>query len=206
MAKPVKKINRGLILTLLVVLGVVIYIISITAVRSQYKKEISKIAGDYVSTVQTYSMLPTKYRSGAEKMPEKEFDSFLAEMKAKIGGYCTDNEEALNTILSGMEANLLSLKEGQCIVTEYEKAIKKLSYEFIGDKVTVTLTCRNKYRGSENLQGSDEAAAVSSAELKNVTQESSDTIIFQKIDGGWKIVYAYLETPSVSQDTPYLFR
>ncbi|MCR4616061.1 MAG: hypothetical protein K5756_07945 [Clostridiales bacterium] len=208
MSNRIKKLNKGLILTVLAVIGVVIYIISISAVRNQYKKEISKIAEDYVSTVQTYSMLPTEYRSGSRKMSDTEFDSYLEEMKTEVGKFCTDNEEVRKTIMSEIEANLLSLKEGQNVITEYEKSIKKLSYEFIGNKITVSLICKNRYKGSEYTAYDEEGYNISadaSPEIKSITNETYDTIIFQKIDGSWKIVYSYFAIPADDYYNPSMF-
>ena len=59
--KFLKKINKGLVLTILVLLGLIIYLINVEVTRNKVKPEIEKICKEYIDE---YLKMP----EGADKL------------------------------------------------------------------------------------------------------------------------------------------
>jgi hypothetical protein len=79
-------------------------------------------------------------------------------------------------------------------ILEYTKEIVKFeSLSFSGNEVTVVFRSRSAVERSISENTSDTDRTV---------EETSDTIMLQKIDGEWKLVYANLYQP-VRWDTSY---
>ena len=80
--KFLKKINKGLVLTILVLLGLIIYLINVEVTRNKEKPEIEKICKEYIDIIDEYLKMPegadklytAEERSQKRKRNRREFD------------------------------------------------------------------------------------------------------------------------------------
>ncbi len=205
--KKIKKINRGLILTVLVVTGVAVYLVTLNVARAGYKEEINAVLNEYIGVETSYNMLPDNYRDGKQEMTESDFNAYVAKMKTDIAEYYIDNPEAVSTTTSALEKRLKLLYDKTETVTEYEKTVKDSSFEFVGDTVTVTMNCKNKYTSNKSVasdQYSDMLGTLTDYLTGGLSTNNDDTfgdrIILQRVGDKWEITYSYLEIPGTGSD------
>ena len=184
-----KKINRGILLSAVMLLGVIIYLISLSVVQAREKPLLEELCRQYVATEIAYSVLPEQYRDKDTVMADDELDAYLAQMKAAISPFYFDNEQILQLAVDRIGGNLATQAEGWYRIREYEKSIQFFdSFEFDGSKVTVrfkSLTTIERVNSEMSAQ----------PETRQVG-ETDDLIILQKAEGSWYIVYAALNEPA----------
>lgn len=180
-----KKINRGALLTLILLLGVIIYLIALSAVQSREKPRIEEICRQYVAAEVAYSLLPADYRTEGIAVPEEELGDYIQEMETAIRPFYLDNEKVVSLALDRLADNLRNQAEKGNRLLLFEKEIKDFSsFEFDGNKATVrfrSLTTVERNGGSPGMN--PEA---------RLTGETDDRIVLQKVDGQWQIVFAEL--------------
>ncbi len=190
--KNLKKINLGLVLTILVILAIVIYSISVEGQRKSSKEEIRKCCEEYVDLVDKYAVLPESAQVFGEDVKKVNLDAHFAEMEEKLKEVMVSDSAASieNSILSDyVQRDLLNTTS---FVTSYDKQIVKIkSYDFDGNQVTVAfeakINIKQKYMDVNTETGE------SKERVKEDTIEGiRDTITLEKKDGKWKVVYSDL--------------
>ena len=106
--KILKKINRGLILTVIVVIGVAVYLGCLGSAQAADREEIISICEDYIKAETGYSMLPEKYRKENPEIPEQELDAYINEAKTELKKFYVDNENTYKYLLERIESSLKS--------------------------------------------------------------------------------------------------
>ena len=189
----VKKINKGLILTIIVLLILGIYLFVVESKRNEAKPEIEEIVKEYIAIVNKYSVVPEDMQKIQVPTSNEEFTRINEEMDKKVDEYLNkyeaelkekmiDNKEVVDMQKDAMKSFLDNANNYfQEVVTKYNREIVKIrKYAFDEDQVTVTLETsteiENKYLKvrKENPTSKDE------------------TITLQLVDGKWKVVYADL--------------
>lgn len=179
--KILKKINRGLILTVIVVIGVAVYLACLSSAQAADREEIISICEDYIKAETGYSMLPEKYRKENPEIPEQELDAYINEAKTELKKFYVDNENTYKYLLERIESSLKSQAAGDDVILTYTKDIYKVdSVAFDGDKASVELICNTVCKTS--------GGSVSTDDLTN------DSLMLQKIDGRWLLCYSNLYT------------
>ncbi|MBR2705091.1 MAG: hypothetical protein IKE91_06465 [Clostridia bacterium] len=190
--KILKKINLGLVLTIIVVLAVVIYSINVEGQRKSSKEEIRKSCEEYIDLVDKYAVLPESAQVFGEDVKKVNLDDHFAEMEGKLKEVMISDSAASieNSILSDyVQRDLLNTTT---FVTSYDKQIVKIkSYNFDGNQVTVSfeakINIKQKYMDVNTETGE------SKERVKEDTIEGiRDTITLEKKDGKWKVVYSDL--------------
>jgi len=197
--KFLKKINKGLVLTIIVIVLLVIYLVNIEVKRSAEKPNIEKIAKEYVELVDKYAVLPEEYQKiyskiknddeaneideKLDKAIEEQLSKFDEELKTKMVDNKTAKEQQKNIIESIISSNN-DLKKN--VMTKYDREIKKIKkYEFDEDQVTVTF--------DSNLENETKYMEGKKEKTKKNTQKFEDESITLKYENGtWKVVYADL--------------
>ena len=82
-----QKINRGIILTVAVLLCVVGYLITLEISRNADKPKIEKICTGYIQAVTEYSMLPKESRVVGAKLSGQEAIDYINTAMEKIKGF-----------------------------------------------------------------------------------------------------------------------
>lgn len=192
--KLLKKINLGLILTIIVVLAVAIYSINVELKRNKEKDTIKTVCEDFIKTTSDYVSLPEEYQSLTDKISEEDFNNYINEMKDKLKEKMIDNNDAIDIQATILEAELEEQLASQNIVTNFERKITKLSsYTFDGNQVTVSFKSKvdKEIKYTENGEEKTKNDAFDTV---------TETIILQKVDNVWKVVYSDLE---YSRDSAY---
>ena len=192
--KLLKKINLGLILTIIVVLAVAIYSINVELKRNKEKDTIKTVCEDFIKTTSDYVSLPEEYQSLANKISEEDFNNYINEMKDKLKEKMIDNNDAIDIQATILETELEEQLASQNIVTNFERKITKLSsYTFDGNQVTVSFKSKvdKEIKYTENGEEKTKNDAFDTV---------TETIILQKVDNVWKVVYSDLE---YSRDSAY---
>ncbi len=184
--KILKKINKGLILTIIVLLVLIIYVTSVEKQRDADKPEIKKICEEFIELTDKYSVLPEEMQTLQKEISENKVKEYTNQMETEMEKMMIPNKEAVKIQQQVLKDNLYDGYNALEVKTKQTRKIQKIAkYEFDGDQVTVSL--RNQvnitirtFNGIEEHTENKEFDA------------SDDKIILQKIDGKWKVVYSNL--------------
>lgn len=188
--KNLKKINLGLILTIITILAVVIYSVNLEAQRKSSKEDIRKSCEEYISIVDKYIVLPEELQKIEEDPKSVNLDDYNANMEQDLREAMVSESavEIQKTILSDIaEKDLLNTST---FIISYDRKIKKInSYNFDGNQVTVTfeskITTKQKYL-DVNIETGEKQEKVK----ENNCEVEGDMITLEKKDGKWKVVYS----------------
>lgn len=190
--KILKKINKGLILTIIVLIALTIYLMSVEKQREEDKIDIEKSCNEFIEFTSKYLVLPEDRQKIGEKVEIKDDDEYLKEIRTELEKLMIDNENAVNVQYEILRYYLIEGYNSNETRTKLDRNITKITgYEFDGDQVTVHFGTRveeeNKYIDT-----------ITNNELsrKDSFNTSGDEIILQKVDGKWKIVYVNMQITS----------
>ena len=184
--KVLKKINKGLILTILVLIVLVIYFSNLEKQRASDKTDIKKACESFIELTDKYSVLPEELQTLKGEVPEDKVKEYTNQMKKDLTEIMIDNQESVNIQQKILEESLRNgYSEGQ-IRTNWSRKIQKVSsYQFEKNQVTVSL----KDNIEETIKTSD---GIEEYNKNNEFEASKDEIVLQKVNGKWKVVYANL--------------
>ncbi len=184
--KVLKKINKGLILTILVLIVLVIYFSNLEKQRASDKTDIKKVCESFIELTDKYSVLPEELQTLKGEVPEDKVKEYTNQMKKDLTEIMIDNQESVNIQQKILEESLRNgYSEGQ-VRTNWSRKIQKVSsYQFEKNQVTVSL----KDNIEETIKTSDGSEEYNK---NNEFEASKDEIVLQKVNGKWKVVYANL--------------
>ncbi|NJD02434.1 MAG: hypothetical protein FIA99_07530 [Ruminiclostridium sp.] len=186
--KFLAKINRGLILSVFVLTVVVIYLVTLSISHAAVIPKIKEVCTNYINTEISYKMLPEKYRKEKPDMPQNELDKYIVEMAMDIKAFYTDNEQTYKYLIDRNKADLENQSKGIGIIFSYKKDIADYkNIVFDGNTVTVTILTNSSFDGPD--------ITAPGMQRGNVSAQTNDTILLQKTDEEWKIIYADLQQP-----------
>lgn len=196
--KKLRKINKGLILTIIVLVLLISYLVSQEIQRGREKDNIIKASEEYLSLLDKYSMLPEKYRTVKTTIPKEEFKKYIESFKSEANQYVISNDKALDIQSKVVASNLEQTEMSDTSVTiKFNRKIKKIKkYEFDDDQVTVTL----ENYVEKDVKTIDYQTDEETTSPKNYTA-AEDSITLKKEGNQWKIVYANLQ--QMSEDDMY---
>ncbi len=183
--KVLKKINKGLILTIIVLAALLIYISSIEKQRNADKPDIRKACEEFIALTDKYVVLPEDMQKS--EVSEEKVNEYVNQMKNDVEKVMISNTEAVKIQEQVIENNLRDSYNALDVRSKVSRKIKKINgYEFDGNQVTVKLN--NQVEIVTKVF--DE---IDSTKETETFDASNDEIILQKIDGKWKIVYSNLQ-------------
>ena len=183
--KVLKKINKGLILTIIVLAALLIYISSIEKQRNSDKPDIRKACEEFIALTDKYVVLPEDMQKS--EVSEEKVNEYVNQMKNDVEKVMISNTEAVKIQEQVIENNLRDSYNALDVRSKVSRKIKKINgYEFDGNQVTVKLN--NQVEIVTKVF--DEIESTKETETFDA---SNDEIILQKIDGKWKIVYSNLQ-------------
>ena len=191
--KALAKINRGVILTAVVLLGVAAYLIGLGMMHSAARTDIEALCEEYVQTELRYHMLPEEYRGATPGMTEAELDGYIAQMKEELTPYYVDNEQTYRYLFSSLEESLRNQAKGYDVTYELTKDIVKTEITFDGDKASVELSGYTTLKGTAAY--TPDIAASTTTRDNSASGETRDTLYLQCVDGEWKLTYSNLTVP-----------
>ena len=185
--KFLKKINKGLILTILVLIVLILYFNNVEKQRDKDKPDIKKACEDFIELTDKYSVLPVELQTLQDNIPEEKVDDYIKQMKKDLADVMIDNQESINIQQKILEENLKNGYNVLEVRTNLSRKIQKVSsYQFENNQVTVSL----KDNVEETIKTPD---GLEEYDKNNEFEASEDEIVLQKVDGKWKIVYANLQ-------------
>ena len=190
-----KKINKGLLLTIIVLIVLIIYLKGVEKQREADKTAIKTSCEEYINLIDNLMVLPEDMQNLSEENEQKIQDNINNELKKVM----IENEDAIE-LQSQYVLEIVKQSNENKIITKRKKNIDKISkYEFDGDQVVVKFSSNleTSYKHVNTETNEEE-------EKQNIQSTSGDEITLQKVDGKWKIVYSYLDYYQNSSDL-YLY-
>lgn len=200
------KINRGVILTVIVITGVVIYLVSLSISQSRSIPELKKLTEEYIQLDVKYAMLPEEYRNETPDITKDELDSFIQEMEEKLSVFYPDEEQYSEFAVKNIAAELTKQSKGQGVILSYEKEIVEFSnFVFKEDTVTVSVLTDT----SIETTAQDDMAPYERGKMADtgkIRYETDDILIFMRYKGEWKLIHAQISDVSGNPGEPMHFR
>ncbi len=179
------RINRGALLFIILLIGIITYLVVLSVTRGKDEALIKDLCSDYITIETQYDALPEKYRSDGIDMPAEELNNYINDMKDAIKLYFIDNENAYGRLINSIESSLIRQAGGGAKISKFTKNIIAFTeFEYRGDVVEVSMQCQNQF----------EIISDSNSVAEN-NYLSDDSIIVQKVDGKWKVVYSNVKSP-----------
>lgn len=193
--KILKKINKGLLLTIIVLIALMFYLKGVENQREADKTAIRTSCEEYINIIDKLIVLPEDMQNLSEENEQKIQNNINTELKNVM----IENEDAIE-LQSQYVLEIVKQSNENKIITNCKKNIDKISkYEFDGDQVVVKFSSNleTSYKHVNTETNEEE-------EKQNIQSTSGDEITLQKVDGKWKIVYSYLDYYQNSSDL-YLY-
>ena len=164
-----KKINRGLLILIALVLIVAGYLIMLHFIRLQNQSQLKEVLTDYLSVYEQDVVLGQQKAEDALQAARTNEADFFA------------SEESFKTTLAVLE-EIFDGQEQSGTIEEYEVRIRKFdSFTFDGKTAKVTLSANVSYKGPNGIM----PGLSSNSSLTNTTAE----FVLEKGKDGWKIFY-----------------
>ena len=182
-----KKINKGLILTIIVVVILIIYLEQVERQRELDKTAIRTACNEYIKMVDSLIILPEDLQEYSQNLTQEDENKLKENINNELKKVMIDNQDAIDIQSQFIYETLKQANENK-ITTKCNKTIEKITkYEFDGDQVIVNFSSNlNTTYKQMNLETNIEE------EKENIQSIYGEEITLQKIDGLWKIVYSNL--------------
>lgn len=186
MVQFLRKENRGVIVSAVVLLAVVIYLVTLSIMQQRDKQDIKAVCESFVQEDALWRVLPVDYEGGAVRISDEEMDQFQSDLTDALSTYFIENDAAIDNSLSILYTQLENQNDGfEPLATGFDSAIVKYTdFSFDGSNVKVTFDMQIAV---ESVYPSDGNSTPSRTSTK-----VSNQITLQKVDGEWKIVYVYI--------------
>lgn len=182
-----KKINKGVIATFIVVFILTMHLMSIEMDRKQQKGKIETACRSYLQTIDTIMTIPEADR--------KDIDGYIEKVKTTIQPHLVDKKEVLDLQMKWITQALEQEKETEQFIKSQESEIVKMArYQFDNDQVTVSITGKQ----------SKEIESAQTQEIHTSKSDTSDEIVLKKEGDTWKIVYANLSDVTMALQATHL--
>ena len=185
MGKLFGKINRGIIVTVVVLVIVVSYLIIHSAIQKSELPDIKEACVAYVQADTSWHVLPENLRNGQTTPTDSEIQKYADSLEPEVIAYYADNttvrENAMASVIMNLQVPLL---QGRTNTSYENNNVKFGTINFRDNTVTVDFTTQAVTEYIDTASGSASPARVSGI--------MNNQIILQKEGGEWKIVYASL--------------
>jgi len=188
--KFIRKINRGIIVTYLVIFLVSGYLIVLSNNQRQAVPEIRDVCQAYVDADAAWRILPENFINGQTAPTDSEVKKYADSLEPEISPYYTDNQSILENAVGSVYLNLkLQIMTGRIYTSYANNNIRFGAVTFRDNTATVDFTTQTVTEYIDIASGSTEPVRESA--------ESTNQITLQKEDGKWKIIYASLSVQNM---------
>ena len=172
-----KKINRGLLVTLLVVLAVGIYLLINEMIRAGDRTAIQEMLESYVpAEAQLYTVSREQTSESYDEMSEAERNALIDATSSKPDALRSAAETIARTVYQ---------RQGLWIDSVDSRILKLSSFTFNGSAASVKAKIQMECEGSPYYISGQTAEQTFSER-----REYETTFILQKEDGEWKLFYS----------------
>lgn len=190
MGKIIRKTNRGIIVTSLVILLVVCYLVVLSINQKQALPDIKNACQTYVEADAAWRILPENFIDGQTAPTDSEVKKYADSLEPEISPYYTDNQSIRENAVGSVYLNLkLQIMTGRIYTSYVNNNIKFGAVTFRDNTATVDFTTQTVTEYMDIASGSTEPVRESA--------ESTNQITLQKEDGKWKIIYASLSVQNM---------
>ena len=187
-----KKINKGFILTVIVLAALIIYLVNVEIQRKDDKPAIKQTCENYIEIISKYATLPEEYQVVNKKLAKEDTEKYEKEFSVKLNEVMVENEKARELQKNSIKYYWGETKNATSVLTKFDKKINKFkSFEFDGDQVTVTFTSETNKKIKYVYEDSEEQI-----KDENFKSHYDESITLKKENNTWKVIYADLELRS----------
>lgn len=188
MGKFIRKLNRGAIVSYVVLMSVALYLVALNVMQEREKPDIKAVCEAFVQADAAWRVLPVDYQNGETQMTEEEMTQFQSDMASDLDKYYVTNQIAFQNYLEGLTSLQNARNVGKIpLVTGFDSTIMKFTgFTFEGNTVTVSFETQISVE-SLNFAAGETSPSRTSGRVGN-------DISMQKENGEWKIVYANIST------------
>ena len=200
--KWLRKINKGFILTVIVLAILITYLISVEVTRNAEKPNIESACKEYIELMNKYSIIPEENQKVYDEMSlskeeqaklksdiNNKIESQMNKLEEELNKKMIDNEIAVDMQRKRLEEYVKSENNIFLnVITKFDRQITKIK-KFVYDENQVTVTFSSKVEEEIKYLGSDEKEMTKVQNFDN----PEETITLQYVDGKWKVVYADLQ-------------
>lgn len=199
--KSLKKINKGIILSILVLVILIIYNVRIEMLRNLEKQNIENACIKYVEFANKYCILDlinttnTTNAINFKSISDEEYSKYLEYMKMDLKNVFVSDEELLNSQYENLKLELNRKRIKNIFLKNIDRNVIGIdSYIFIGNKVNVVLNTNSNIKyfigtNKDNLQ-----------EQNKTLTGSINNLELIKENGVWKVSNAYMADVLVSKE------
>lgn len=192
MKSKFRKINRGLILSLLVILGIVAYYVVLGIKAAPEKRLMDETLTGFFQQLAPAYLVPDEYKG--EDVSREDVEKLSAELEAKFAPYFADTD----SLSQFMEDNIIPTLESQTIYPTEEVVKAVCDYEKIteadidGDTAVVKARAETSseiqyYNVSYLEDGTIVKHPSGTSGGGSYTWETTISFTMQKVDGAWLI-------------------
>ena len=143
-----KKINRGLLVTLLVVLAVGIYLLINEMIRAGDRTAIQEMLESYVpAEAQLYTVSREQTSESYDEMSEAERNALIDATSSKLAPYFVNQPDALRSAAETI-ARTVYQRQGLWIDSVDSRILKLSSFTFNGSAASVKAKIQMEFEGS----------------------------------------------------------
>lgn len=201
-----KKLNRGIILAIILLIGLTIYIMIDNHNFKSEKSEIENVVEDYVNALNAFNITPEDQRALDVKLTQQQSDEIYKNGKTILDKYWVEGKTPVNTsfdfyfVKSDMRRMLQSwIDTKQGYVTDYKLDIKSSSISKNGPNAAIMfldVSVKATGAGEQTIFGLDGQEWLSFSDevdtnLKSTKAEGNYDIYLKRTSDGWKIEGSY---------------
>ena len=186
-----RRINRGLILTVLTLLGVGAYLTALGIQHAADRPVLLDVAQKYVQTLASAQLLPEKYRVEKPDIPAAELAARVKEAQDSVAAFYPEGTRQGKTVTERVASKLTAQADGTAEVYKSLSAKFKLTkLRFSGETASVMfeITPQGTYVSGKSVTDMPDKMSYGSG-YGDLTI-GGQQIVLQKTGGAWKITYA----------------
>ena len=192
-----KKINKGLVLTIVALIILIVYLANIEGKRNAEKPNIETAIKEYIEIIDKYVVLPSEDQKLYETtFNQEELDKISEEygkvIQSRVNAFEDEAKSKMveNNVVRDIQKSLLEMlltenndfQKG--VLTSYNKELTRIKkYAFDEDQVVVTFDSKVE-KETKYLEAGEEKTK---KDTQNISEES---ITLKNEERKWKIVYA----------------
>ncbi|MDD2579027.1 MAG: hypothetical protein PHP40_03000 [Eubacteriales bacterium] len=183
-----KKVNRGLILTLVAILAVTVYLTALSIAQNRQKTRIEAICRDYIALEAAWQKLPADIDLADLPLSDEEQAAHFSQLRTELAPYYIQDEQILDLAVQRISDSLRLQMNGGTVLTSYEKTVTAFSgFQFDGQRVTVEITTQTAVEQVD--PGRPDAMP------QRFAGSITDSITLQREGDTWRLLNASLNLP-----------
>lgn len=195
-----RKINKGAVLSAIIILGIIVYLFIHSAYNKAQIPELQKLSNEFIAEHQKLVITPDNLKPVGENLDLQngEHEKALKELEDKAMAVFEPlyHDGYINITANDLVNNATHMYTLNVTIVDFQKQIISKTYDFQDNTATVqlTTTITVEYIDAQGIK------------QKQHHHNQTENIIFEKIDGEWKVIYAtLLGTEVVNADVYYSY-